>query len=108
MLSPVVEAWGIPDEVVLPNEGDSSLVIQEWASKQGIPVSLITCDWVKQGRRAAPLRDSLIQRQATHLVLLQGPRSNALTATGRRLHRKGIPVVISERPGLAPKSLDNE
>ncbi len=108
MISPVVEAWGQPDEIILPDEGDSNLVIQEWASKQGIPVSLVSCDWAKQGRRAAPLRDSMIQRRSTHLLLLQGPRSNTLSSLARRLHRKGVPVVISERPGEAVKSVDPE
>jgi len=99
ILSPLVEAWGVPDEILAPADGESSYVIQAWATKQGIPVTLVACDWVKQGRRAAPLRDARIQREATHFLLLQGPRSNALGALAQRLDRKGRPVVISARPG---------
>jgi hypothetical protein len=33
------------------------------------------------------------------MLLLQGPRSNALSTLAGRLQRKGRPVVISERPG---------
>lgn len=100
ILSPLLEAWGTPDEILAPADGESSYVIQSWASTNGIPVTLIACDWVKQGRRAAPLRDARIQRDASHFLLLQGPRSNALAALAHRLDRKGRPVVISARPGL--------
>lgn len=100
IINPIVEAWGLPDEIILPAEGDSSHAIQSWADLKNIPTSLVSCDWVAQGRRAGMMRDGRIQREATHLLLLQGPRSNALTALAERLERKGRPVVISERPGL--------
>lgn len=100
ILSPILEAWGTPDAIILPADGDSSYAIQAWAQSREIPVQLIACDWAKQGRRAGLFRDATIQREATHFVLLQGPRSNALTQLSQRLARKGRPVVISERPGL--------
>jgi hypothetical protein len=99
IMGPLVEAWGAPDEIVLPAEGDSSAAIQGWAERRKIPVSLVGSDWKTQGRRAGLLRDARIQRESTHLLLLQGPRSNALSTLGLRLVRKGRPVVISERPG---------
>ena len=99
ILAPILEAWGMPDEVVAPTDGESSHVIQAWAGKHNIPVTLVACDWVKQGRRAGILRDARIQRESTHFLLLQGPRSNALAALAQRLDRKGHPVVISVRPG---------
>ena len=100
ILAPIVEAWGLPDEIILPAEGDSSQAIQSWADMKEIPVTLVGCEWVSQGRKAGLLRDARIQREATHLLLLQGPRSNALSALAGRLQRRGRPVVISERPGL--------
>jgi hypothetical protein len=108
ILAPLVEAWGDPDEILLPAEGDSSRVIQAWATRRGIPVSLVVSDWSAHGKRAGLLRDARIQGASSHMLLLQGPRSNALTILGRRLHRKGRPVIISERPGEAVKSLVNE
>ena len=99
IMAPILEAWGIPDEILTPTEGESSHVIQAWATKHAIPVTLVACDWIKQGRRASLLRDARIQREATHLLLLQGPRSNALAGLAQRLDRKGRPVVISVRPG---------
>jgi len=100
VLGPILEAWGIPDALILPAEGDSSHALQTWAQVKEIPVHLVAADWTKQGPRASLLRDATIQREATHMVLLQGPRSTKLAALAQRLHRKGRPVVISERPGL--------
>jgi hypothetical protein len=104
ILAPITEAWALPDEILAPADGESSYVIQAWATKHGIPVTLVACDWVKQGRRAGILRDARIQRESTHLLLLQGPRSNAMTTLASRLERKGRPVVISGRPGRPVES----
>jgi hypothetical protein len=99
VLAPILEVWGLPDEVLLPADGESSYVLQAWATRTGIPVRLVSADWTRNGKRAGSMRDAVIQREATHFVLLQGPRSVALTKLAERLHRKKRPVVISERPG---------
>lgn len=105
VLAPMVEAWGIPDELLLPAGSDSTAALQTWAAQKEIPVRLLVADWFSHGRRASILRDATIQREATHLVLLQGPRSDALAKLGRRLVRKGRHVIISERPGEPVKSV---
>ena len=105
VLAPVLEAWGTPDELILPADGESSYVLQAWAMRAGVPVRLVSADWVRNGRRAGSMRDAIIQREATHFVLLQGPRSTALMTLAGRLHRKKRPVVISERPGEVVKAL---
>jgi hypothetical protein len=99
ILAPIEEAWGTPDEIVAPAESDSTQILVTWATRAGIPISLVTADWIKQGKRAGLLRDARIQREATHLLLLQGPRSNTLSTLAQKLQRKGRPVVISSRPG---------
>jgi hypothetical protein len=106
VMAPMVEAWGIPDEIILPAESDSSMIIQTWAAKRDVPIRLVSCDWIRQGKRAGLLRDSGIQRDATHLILLQGPRSNALSGLAARLSRKGRPVILSERPGEPVKAIE--
>lgn len=108
IFAPIVEAWGIPDEVIAPDEGDSAQAIITWCRNNDVPLRLIACDWAKQGRRAGMLRDAKLQKEATHLVLLQGPRSNKLAELATKLERKHYPVVISQRPGMAvvtPNSL---
>ena len=99
ILDPTVEAWGLPAEILAPADGESAEVLQVWASHHGIPVCLVAADWKKNGKRAGMLRDSRIQREASHLILLQGPRSTAMTTLAGKLQRKGRPVVLSERPG---------
>lgn len=108
ILGPLITNWRLPDELLLPAEGDSSYALQSWADMKGIPVRLVSCDWATQGRRAAMMRDAQIQRDATHFLLLQGPRSSTLTALAGRLNRKGRPVLLSERPGLPAFSLDKK
>jgi hypothetical protein len=101
VVSPVMEAWGTPDEILLPSEGETSQIIQMWASTHGIPTSFVTCDWKSDCKRAKIYRDARIQREASHIILLQGPRSSAYSALAERMQRKGTPVVISERPGMS-------
>lgn len=107
ILGPVVEAWGLPDSIILPAEGESSHCIQLWANKHNVPVHFVACDWVRQGRRAGLQRDARIQREATHLMLIQGPRSVTLSKLASRLHRKGRPVVLRERPGQPVRAMED-
>ena len=106
ILQPLLDKWPEPEEIILALDSDVAYVIQGWAERRGIPVRIIAADWIKHGRRAGVLRDACIQREASHLVLLQGPRSNALSQLAERLQRKGRNVVISPRPGEPVKSLD--
>lgn len=102
-MAPIMEAW-CPDEIVMAAEGESSFAIRQWAETRKIPVRCLGCDWRNHGKRASCIRDAQIQREATHLLLLQGPRSNALSTLAARLHKRGRPVAISERPGLPATS----
>ncbi len=106
IIQPALDKWGEPEEIILALDNDSAHIIHSWAERKGIPVRIITADWVKHGSRAGVLRDACIQREASHLILLQGPRSNALNQLANRLNRKGRNVVISPRPGEPVKSLD--
>lgn len=99
ILDPTVEAWGLPAEIVAPADGESAEVLQTWAAHRRIPVCLVAADWTRNGKRAGMMRDARIQREASHMILLQGPRSNSLSTLAGRLQRKGRAVVISERPG---------
>jgi hypothetical protein len=100
VITPLVSAWGLPDRLLLPAEGDAAQVLQRWATMKDIPVRFVGCDWRTLGRRAGLHRDTTIQQEASHMILLQGPRSNALTSLAARLKRKGRPVGLAERPGV--------
>jgi hypothetical protein len=101
ILEPIIREWGKPDEIIIPAEGESSYAIQLWAQKNGISIQLVGCDWLAYGRRASMMRDSQIQRESTHLVMIQGPRSNSYSTLAERLRKKGRKVALSERPGLS-------
>lgn len=101
IVGPLMEAWGVPDAIVASAEGDIAELLTTWATHNEVPLRLISADWVRQGKRAGMLRDGSIQRDASHLVFLQGPRSNTMMTLALRLSRKGRPVVISQRPGIA-------
>jgi len=104
ILPAIMEAWS-PDEIILPADGETSYAIHRWADSMCIPVRRIGCEWGRHGSKAGAMRDALIQKEATHLLLLQGPRSNALSQMAARLKKKGRPVAISERPGLPVKDM---
>ena len=108
ILEPIINDWGNPDEIILSNEGESSFAIQRWAQNNGISIQLIGCDWLAHGRRASMLRDAHIQRESTHLVMIQGPRSNAYSILAERLRQKGQKVAISKRPGLIVELSDKQ
>ena len=103
LMAPIMEAW-CPDEIIISAEGESSFAIRQWAEVRRIPVRCLGCDWRTHGKRASCIRDAQIQREATHLLLIQGPRSNSLSTLAARLHKRGRPVAISERPGLPATS----
>jgi hypothetical protein len=99
IIQPLIEAWGLPVELIIPSDGDSSHVLMLWAQQKDIPIQMISSDWALYGKRAAMIRDTTIQRESTRLLFLQGPRSTTLEKTANRLAKKGRSVALSDRPG---------
>jgi len=97
----MLDAWGLPAEIILPSDGDSSHVFLLWAQQKDIPIRMISSDWTSFGRRASLIRDTTILREANRLIFLQGPRSNKSAQTAARLAKKGRVVGLSERPGAS-------
>jgi hypothetical protein len=76
ILTPILQELGrIPDKVLVPYDGDSSMYIQEWADALHIPYQTFTVDWVKSGKSAAVLRDNRIRSECTHALVFLAPRS---------------------------------
>ena len=105
IIQPALDTWGLPAELIIPSEGESSHVLMLWAQQKDIPIRMVSCDWVSDGRRATLFRDTSIQREAHRLIVLQGPRSNAASKVAARLAKKGKPVGLSERPGFPLKMI---
>ena len=99
VIGPMVDAWGLPAQMIIPSESESSHVLVLWAQQKDIPIHMVSSDWSGFGRKASMVRDSYIQQNADCLVFLQGPRSNRVAAVAARLAKKGRAVALSERPG---------
>lgn len=105
ILHPLMSVLGrLPELIVLPSEGTSSAYISIWADKHNVETQCIEADWKKFQRRAGILRDSRIQKEATHFVVFTGTRSNTYEKTAIRLAKKGkrvftvdpTPILMSE------------
>ncbi len=85
-----------PQRLLVPSEGNSSIYIQSWADSKKIQYTVFECDWVRLGRRAAMMRDSAIQKEADHFLLIKSPKgkSDRLDKLGATLAKKGKIVFV--------------
>lgn len=97
VLHPLVETFErLPEKVILPVEGTSSIYISDWAERSSIPFQEFICDWKRDGRRARILRDSRILKEATHLLCINGPRSTYYETLGTKHLSKKSGVFVLE------------
>jgi hypothetical protein len=90
ILNPVLADLGrLPDSMLLPTDGASSLLLQVWGEKQKIPLTCLDADWAKLGKKARALRDARILKESTHLLLFLGKRSDTYEKIAIRECKKG-------------------
>jgi hypothetical protein len=88
--NPILSTLGrTPDQMVLPEEGTTTIYLSDWADSLHIPTKLYDCDWKKHQRRAKILRDARIQQESTHLLVFCNKRSQANEQIAIRMARKG-------------------
>jgi hypothetical protein len=93
LLGPMLQELGrVPDKVILPSEGISSIYISDWADSLKIPNQMYEADWRQHQRRAKIFRDSRIQNEATHFLVFLNKRSEFNEKMAIRLARKGYMV----------------
>lgn len=101
ILHPLVSAMGrLPDKVLVPSEGTSSMYMSLWAEKLNIETHAVEADWRKMQRKAGILRDARILKGSSHLLIFLGPRSRAYEQTGFREAKKGKTVYLVEHDSL--------
>jgi hypothetical protein len=101
VLHPVISALGrLPESILVSSEGTSSVLISLWAEQMHVEVQSVEADWKRYQRRAGILRDSRIQKQATCLLVFQGPRSKAYEQMGIREAKKGKQVFLVDHATL--------
>ena len=63
------EIGRIPDKILVPNEGNSSIYIQEWAAALHIKTQIFQADWVRNGKVAQIIRDDRMSKECTHALV---------------------------------------
>jgi hypothetical protein len=79
----------IPTSLILPSEGATSLLLEAWSDRQVIQSCVYEADWAKLGKRAKALRDARIIKEATHLLLFLGKKSDYYEKIAIREVKKG-------------------
>jgi hypothetical protein len=76
VLTPILKECGrLPDKVLVPSDGNSSMFIQCWAERLRIPFQVILADWKRSGKAGGIMRDSRIQSECTYALVFLSPRS---------------------------------
>jgi hypothetical protein len=93
LINPILEELGrVPDKIILPAEGVSTIFLSDWADMLKIPTQIYEADWRKHQRRAKIFRDARIQQEATHFIVFLNKRSEFNEKLANRLAKQGKPV----------------
>ena len=93
ILNPLLSVWGrLPDKLIVSSEGMSSVLFSIWAERNEIESQMIEADYRKLGRRAGFLRDAMILKESTHLLVFLGVRSQKNEEVAMREAKKGKKV----------------
>jgi hypothetical protein len=115
VLTSILEEIGrLPDKILLPSEGNSSIYVQDWAESLHIKTQIFQSDWMRNGRSAQRFRDERIQKECTHALVFLSKRSDRLEKYAESLAKKEKIVFTSshtqivtmlscsEEPALTP------
>lgn len=89
------EIGRIPDKILIPSEGNSSIYIQDWAESLHIKNQTFHSDWAKNGKIAQILRDDRMAKECTHALVFLSEKSNKLEKFAEKLCKKGKTVFTS-------------
>jgi hypothetical protein len=90
LLQPILQELGrMPDKIVMPSEGNSSIYILDWAEQMKIETQVYEPDWRRHQKRAKIYRDTRIQKEATHFLIFLNKRTDTNAKLAERLARKG-------------------
>jgi len=96
VLVPILQELGrMPDKMLIPSEGNSSIYLQDWADSLRIKTQVFQSDWARNGRIAQILRDDRIQQECTHALVFLPPKSNRLEKIAEKMVKKGKTVFTS-------------
>ena len=95
-LTPILQQLErLPDKVLIPTEGNSSIYIQEWADSLKIKSQAFQADWMRNGKIAQILRDDRISKECTHALVFLSQKSTRLEKFAEKLCKNGKQVFTS-------------
>ena len=89
------ELGRMPDKVLIPTEGNSSIYIDNWAEALHIKTQTFQADWIRNGKIAQIIRDDRIAKECTHALVFLGQKSTRLEKFAEKLCKKGKTVFTS-------------
>ncbi len=89
------ELGRLPDKVLIPSEGNTSIYIQEWAESLRIPTQVFQADFRKHHKLAWILRDDRIQKECTHGLIFLSQKSDKLEKKAEIMAKKGKRIFTS-------------
>jgi hypothetical protein len=90
LLQPILQELGrMPDKLIVPSEGNSSVYITDWGEQMKIETQIYEPDWRRHQKRAKIYRDSRIQKESTHFIVFLNKRTNTNEMLANRLARQG-------------------
>lgn len=96
LITPLIEEFQrLPDRILLPSEGNTSLYVQDWADTLRVTTQVFYSDWQRNGRIAQILRDDGIQKECTHALVFLSSRSDRMEKYAEKLAKKGKRVFTS-------------
>ena len=92
VMNPILGEIGLPNTILMPTEGVTSILLQIWSDRHNISSQSIDADWIRLGRRARVIRDGRILKESTHLVFFLGTRSDYYEKIAIREAKRGKQV----------------
>ena len=89
------ELGRMPDKVLIPTEGNSSIYIQDWAEALHIKAQSFQSDWARNGKIAQIIRDDRMAKECTHALVFLSNKSTRLEKFAEKLCKKGKTVFTS-------------
>jgi hypothetical protein len=89
------ELGRMPDKILIPTEGNSSIYIQDWAESLHIKTQSFQADWARNGKIAQILRDDRMTKECTHALVFLSNKSTRLEKMSENLFKKGKTVFTS-------------
>jgi hypothetical protein len=104
-LTPMLqELERLPDIILLPSEGNSSIYVGDWAESLHIKTQVFQSDWARNGKVAQRIRDERIQKECTHALVYLSNRSDRLEKYAESLAKKGK-IVFTSSPNQSLQML---